>query len=97
MDWFPQRTVCYATMAQAWAEHRYNEMHKDAPFHDGTFTEWGSERTRRTPFHFRDDGVTLWMASVDLSPDDDFLAAAGPAVLAGDSDEPPDDHADASD
>jgi hypothetical protein len=59
-------------MVLRWAEARYDALHKDLPFHDGTFTSWGKERTNRTPFHYR-DGVRIWVSKFDLTPDDNFL------------------------
>jgi hypothetical protein len=60
-------------MALASAEAKYDELHKDLPFHDGTFSNWAPERSSQTPFHYR-DGVSLWVANIDLTPDDDFLS-----------------------
>ena len=71
-DWFPQRTVCYAEMEAQAANRRYDELHEAAPFHDGTFSNWSQRATATTPYHYR-DGVSVWVAPVDLSPDDDFL------------------------
>lgn len=59
-------------MDQAAAEWRYDELHKEMPFHDGTFKSWAVERTKSHPYHYR-DGATIWVASVDLSPEDKFL------------------------
>lgn len=74
--WYPQRTICYATMELAAAQGRYNDLHKDAPFHDGTFpddiSDWSPHRTEDTPYHFL-DGVNLWVSLHDLSPGDHFL------------------------
>lgn len=78
--WYPQRAICYKTMAQARYNAKYEALHSDLPFHDGTFTRWGKERTADTRFHYT-EGVTVWVSDVDYSPDDDFLATA---VLDGD-------------
>jgi hypothetical protein len=74
-SWYPQRRICYATMALQSAEAKYDELHKDLPFHDGTFSNWSVDRSRQAPFHYR-DGVSLWVADIDLTPDDDFLSLA---------------------
>lgn len=71
-DWFPQRTLCYATMAQSWADARYDKKHEARPYHDGSFKQWSKDRNQRFRFHAR-DGVKIWVHSADLTPDDDFL------------------------
>lgn len=70
--WFPQRTVCHATMERAAAEWGYDQCHDAEPFHDGTFTKWAATRSLLHPYHYR-DGVRLWVAPVDLNPHDHFL------------------------
>lgn len=74
-------------MALASANARYDELHRDLPFHNGPETVWAKERSEQTPFHYR-DGVSIWMATADLTPGDDFLGGGSPA------DEPEADHAD---
>lgn len=63
-------------MEQAAAQWRYDELHKDAPFHDGTFPDdpgdWSPTRTLDTPYHYS-DGVVVWVSQYDLTPDDHFL------------------------
>jgi hypothetical protein len=73
--WYPQRAVCYASMQQADVEARYAALHEAAPYHDGTFTSWATDRSVEHPFHYR-DGVRLWLADEDYTPDDDFLGDA---------------------
>lgn len=70
--WFPQRTVCYAAMERAAAEWKYAELHKVEPYHDGSFRRWSRERTDSHPYGAH-DGVTIWVADVDLAPHDHFL------------------------
>lgn len=72
VTWYPQRTICYPSMANAAANRRYDEVHQDLPFHDGTFTKWAKESSLATPYHYR-EGVNVWVADVDWTPDDDFL------------------------
>lgn len=67
-------------MANAAANWEYDEQHKARPFHDGTFTRWSAKQSRRFPYHYR-DGVTVWVSTDDLTPDDDFLG--------GPTDKPP--------
>jgi hypothetical protein len=62
-------------MEQAAAEWRYAELHKDLPFHDGTFTSWAKERSLSHPYHLS-DGVSVWVAESDLTPHDHFLGGA---------------------
>lgn len=70
--WYPHRTVCTPAMAKAAAEARYDELHDEQPYHDGTFTRWSSKRSKDTPAHYR-DGVTISVHREDLDPDHDFL------------------------
>lgn len=62
-------------MEAAGAQARYEALHKDRPYHDGGFKNWASERSVSHPYHFR-DGVTIWAASEDANPDDNFLGSA---------------------
>lgn len=62
-------------MDEAAANWRYEQLHKDEPFHDGTFKSWARDRSTSHPYHYR-DGVRVWVAPLDLSPDDDFLRRA---------------------
>lgn len=63
------------SMEQAAAEARYDLLHKERPFHDGTFKKWSKERTAEFPCHFR-DGVEIWVSDSDLNPHDHFLGGA---------------------
>lgn len=73
---YPQRLVCRRTMAARGAANLYQQMHKDRPFHDGTFPKdpraWSDTVSRVTPYHFM-DGVSFYAAERDVMPDDDFL------------------------
>lgn len=66
-------------MELAAAEWKYDRLHKDRPFHDGTFPddpeEWSAERNADTPYHHR-DGVSFWVTSTDVSPHDHWLGGA---------------------
>lgn len=66
------------------ADARYDELHADEPFHDGTFTDWSAKRTDSHPYHYR-AGVSIWVAPVDVNPDDKFLTPPSPMP---DDDEP---------
>jgi len=59
-------------MERAAADRRYRALHEDRPYHDGTFGHWSKEPSLSAPYRF-DDGVTIWVASTDVNPDDDFL------------------------
>ena len=72
-DWFPQRTVCYPTMERMAAVARYERLHEDLPYHDGTFSSWRKKPDDEHPYHFQ-WGVSVWVAEKDWSPDDDFLS-----------------------
>jgi hypothetical protein len=69
--WYPYRRVCYATMERESSEARYKALHKDAEFHDGTFSHWSGKRTAETPVQM-DEGVTIGVADRDLTPWDEF-------------------------
>lgn len=60
-------------MEQAGARARYERLHKEAPYHDGSFSSWAKERTNSHPYGMF-DGVTIWVADRDLTPDDKFLS-----------------------
>lgn len=74
--WYPQRSICYASREQAAAQRRWELLHTDRPFHDGTYRDWAEKPSRSHPYH-RDDGVTIWAATEDIAPDDDFLQTKG--------------------
>jgi hypothetical protein len=72
---YPQRDICYADMERAAAAWKYERLHGDESsrrFHDGTFKNWSRERSAAFPYA-HDDGVTIWVATEDLNPDDNFL------------------------
>ena len=64
-------------MQTAGATRLYALRHKDKPYHDGWFQSWAEEPSASHPYRY-DDGVSIWLASVDLSPDDDFLGQGSP-------------------
>ena len=68
---YPFRVVCYPTMEREAAEAAYAELHREEPFHDGTFTSWAEKRSRTHPYHFQ-EGVKIGVADVDLAPEDKF-------------------------
>jgi hypothetical protein len=73
-DWFPQMTICFATMERQAAQRRWENLHpsEGACWHDGRHKRWSRTRTKRTPFH-RDDGVTIFATEDDLGLGGDFL------------------------
>lgn len=73
---YPQRYICYASMEKQAAAARYQELHEDRPYHDGSFSSWSDRRTREHPYRF-DEGVSIGVALVDHNPDDDFLTPGG--------------------
>lgn len=62
-------------MEEAAANWRYEKLHEDQPFHDGSFKNWAKERSKMFPYHFS-DGVRILVAETDLYPDDNFLSGA---------------------
>lgn len=85
-EWYPFRSVCFATMARSTHEKRYADLHEDEPWHNGLFTEWGAQRTSETPYH-RDAGVTVGVAEVDMHPWDDFTRDPNASPIKPDDDE----------
>lgn len=76
VTYYPQRSVCYADMNAAAARRIYDELHGEGShmlFHDGSFEVWSPRFSTGMPFK-HDDGVSIWMSTEDLSPDDDFLS-----------------------
>lgn len=72
--WYPQRSVCFASMEQAAAEAAYADQHSEKSghaFHDGTFIKWGPKWTWDTPYP-AGAGVKVYVAPVDEDPGDDF-------------------------
>lgn len=70
--WFAQRHICYASREQSAADRLYAMKHDEAPFHSGKERAWAKKATKKQPYHYR-DGVRVWVASEDLSPDDHFI------------------------
>lgn len=72
-------------MELAAAERKYDDLHHDAPWHDGTFENWSAEKSPAFPYGHR-DGVQLWISPVDVDPDDRFLSPASAEQDAQDGD-----------
>lgn len=67
-----QRDLCWPAAQLAAAQRLYDLLHRDAPFHDGTFTRWAKSPSTTYPFHYS-DGVNLRLTETDERPGDDFL------------------------
>lgn len=78
-DWYPSRRVCYASMAEASANRRYDALHENRPYHNGTFGEWRERPDTDHLFSAR-DGVTITVAEYDPTPGEDFLNPAPPVT-----------------
>ncbi|GAB2970304.1 hypothetical protein [Nocardioides montaniterrae] len=68
---YAYRLICYRTMEAAAAQAAYDDLHRKAAFHDGTFTNWGEKRSPEHPYA-HNDGVTIGVADEDLMPWDAF-------------------------
>jgi hypothetical protein len=55
------------------ANAKWQRLHKDQQWHDGTWKHWSAEPSDEHPYH-RDHGVTIGVADRDLRPDDCFLS-----------------------
>lgn len=69
--WYPYRRICYASMERESSEALYKALHKDAEYHDGTFTQWSGVRSPDFPIHI-DEGSKIGVADRDLTPWDEF-------------------------
>lgn len=73
---YPQRSICYATRERVAAQERYAALHEAGSgriYHDGLERNWSETWTTATPYKY-DAGVSVWVADVDLNPDDHFLS-----------------------
>lgn len=65
-------------MAREALNWRYDDLHEGL-FHDGTLTRWSDKRSVDFPNAAR-DGVTLWVAQMDLDPKRSWLSKPPLAV-----------------
>lgn len=75
IPWYPQRAICYATREKEAALAKYQALHAEDTghvWHNGTETSWSKVRDAGHPYRF-DMGVTVWVATRDVNPDDKFL------------------------
>lgn len=70
---YPQRTTCYATREKEAALAKWQALHANAPWHNGTESSWSKVQDEGHPYRY-DMGVTLWVATRDVNPDDQFLS-----------------------
>ena len=61
-DYFAQKSICWATAARLVNQRRWDKRIEGA--------------TPDAAGYLPDDGVTIWVSTVDLTPDADFLAPA---------------------
>lgn len=62
-------------MARSAAQWKYDNLHKDRGFHDGSFTNWSKTRGVIDGVHFvfaHNDGVTIDVIDEDAAPWDEF-------------------------
>lgn len=66
------------------ARTRYQLLHEERPYHDGSRANWAKEPSLEFPFHFT-DGASISLAEEDLGLGGDFLeqgsVAAGEDAL----------------
>lgn len=58
-DFYPQRTICWATAAQQVVLRRWHKKHEKAQPDEAGYLPT--------------DGTTIWVSPDDLTPDDDFI------------------------
>lgn len=74
-------------MQLAAARRKYDRIHEDRPYHDGTFSRWAEKASDDFPFHYA-DGVSIRLAETDENPDDLFLGGQIESVVEpGEADE----------
>lgn len=54
------------------AQRRFNRLHSEKPWHDGSMTNWTEKPTDETPFNY-EDGTAIWLSERDLGLGGDFL------------------------
>lgn len=79
------RAVCWPTAQLEAAKRRYELLHHEKPYHDGTFSRWSKDASLKYPFHAF-DGVSFWLSPIDL-PDDDWLEQAKGLLTPDEDDE----------
>lgn len=58
-------------MALAAAKRLFDQLHEEAPFHDGSFKRWAKKASPTTPFHYL-DGTVVFLAPAEGNPGDLF-------------------------
>lgn len=76
VDWYPQRTICWATVARDVAVRKYREMYSSKQYHSGGF-DFPVEKfdAEVAPFSMF-DGVSIWVSRTDHGEGGEFLSAA---------------------
>lgn len=77
--WYPQLSICYVKREASAAQAKFDRLHRDLPYHDGTMTAWAKEPSAAHPYHYG-DGATVWVASKDHGLGGDFLGSGDPHV-----------------
>lgn len=85
-DWYSQLSVCYPTMQEKAAQRWFEEIHRDKPFHDGSFDRWSEKWSPGFPFHYS-DGTTVWISKEELGLGGDFLNRGSAAPEEPDADQ----------
>lgn len=60
-------------MELAAAQRKWDALHEEDVFHDGTRTSWVKERDAAHNYHYN-DGVRLWVADVDHQSGETWLS-----------------------
>lgn len=67
VDWYPQRSVCYASITQDVAERRWKAKRAGKSIDAEGINE--------------ESGTAVWVSTLDLSPDDDFCDPPQPITF----------------
>lgn len=71
-------------MARESANAAYEALHKDRPWHNGSFRSWATERSDSHPFYYT-HGVTIGVADFDAAPWDLFTTEANASPVPAES------------
>lgn len=77
---YPLRLICYPSMEREAAHAAYEALHRELPWHDGTFQSWAKERSSSHPYHFT-HGVRVSVSDEDLAPWDTFTTERNASPL----------------
>lgn len=76
VDWYPQRSICWATVAREVAARKYREAYSRNQYHSGFFDFPSKEYDPELRPFSMFDGVSIWVSQIDHGEGGDFLPGA---------------------